>query len=89
MSLLKLLAEYPNYSARKVRRLARQLAMIENVAENFSIGEETGLLKSISADLMEFNLQQASLESHLNDDIQTPAVEVETEADRAARGSIS
>lgn len=72
MSLLKLLVDFPNYSARKVRRLAKQLAMIENVAENFSMGEETGLLKGISSDLMEYNLHQARVESQLNDDVVNP-----------------
>lgn len=61
MSLVKLLTEYPQYSARRVRRLAVQIALLETFASKE--------VKGIVEDLMEFNLLQAKLESQLNDDV--------------------
>lgn len=62
MSLQKLLTDYPNYSARKVRRLAKQLKLLETQVGILNVGEDTGLLKGIMSDLMDYNLQQAQLE---------------------------
>lgn len=59
MSLQKLLTDYPNYSARKVRRLARQLSLMEKVEKEST---EPLLVKGIMSDLMDYNLQQAQLE---------------------------
>ncbi len=59
MSLQKLLTDYPNYSARKVRRLARQLSLLEKVEKETV---EPLLAKGIMSDLMDYNLQQAQLE---------------------------
>ena len=96
MSLLTLLAEFPNYSARKVRRLAKQIAIVQRVSEDFAMGEETGLLKGIEADLMEYNLQQARAESQLNDDVaihMTPAEQLKelppTESEQAVSERIN
>lgn len=61
MSLLKLLADFPNYSARKVRRLANQLKWLE--------GSQDPQAKNIAADLMDYNMQSAQLEERLNDDV--------------------
>lgn len=72
MSLLTLLADFPNYSARKVRRLAKQIAMVQGLQKVADVGEETGILKGIESDLMEFNLLQAKTEAQLNDDVQKP-----------------
>ena len=54
MSLLKLLSDFPNYSAWKVRKLANQLRWLEQTSDSQA--------KDIAADLIEFNLQQAKLE---------------------------
>lgn len=72
MSLLTLLADFPNYSARKVRRLAKQIAMVQGLQKVADVGEETGILKGIESDLMEYNLNQARVESQLNDDVPNP-----------------
>lgn len=61
MSLLRLLADFPNYSARKVRRLANQLKWLE--------GSQDPQAKNIAADLMDYNMQSAQLEERLNDDV--------------------
>lgn len=60
MSIVKLLAEYPNYSARKVRRLAKQLAILEEA--HLPLGADQGILKGVADDLMEFNLLRAESE---------------------------
>lgn len=73
MSLLTLLVDFPNYSARKVRRLAKQIAMVQGLQKLADVGEETGILKGIESDLMEYNLHQARVESQLNDDVPNPA----------------
>jgi len=65
MSLITLLADFPNYSARKVRRLAKQLAALEKACDPSLLPEQRG----IAADLMEFNLLQARTEDRLNDDL--------------------
>lgn len=72
MSLLTLLVDFPNYSARKVRRLAKQIAMVQGLQKMADVGEETGILKGIESDLMEYNLHQARVESQLNDDVPNP-----------------
>lgn len=72
MSLLTLLVDFPNYSARKVRRLAKQIAMVQGLQKVADVGEETGILKGIESDLMEYNLHQARVESQLNDDVANP-----------------
>jgi hypothetical protein len=66
MSIVTLLVDFPNYSARKVRRLAKQVAFVEQVAEH---ADEPSVAKGIAADLMEYNLLQARTESTLNDDV--------------------
>ena len=72
MSLLTLLVDFPNYSARKVRRLAKQIAMVQGLQKVADVGEETGILKGIESDLMEYNLQEAKREAQLNDDVSLP-----------------
>lgn len=72
MSLLTLLVDFPNYSARKVRRLAKQIAMVQGLQKMADVGEESGILKGIESDLMEYNLHQARVESQLNDDVPNP-----------------
>lgn len=72
MSLLTLLVDFPNYSARKVRRLAKQIAMVQGLQKMADVGEESGILKGIESDLMEYNLHQARVESQLNDDVVNP-----------------
>jgi hypothetical protein len=64
MSIVALLVDFPNYSARKVRRLAQQLAYLTG---------GTALQKGIAEDLMEFNLLKAKTEAQLNDDISEAA----------------
>ncbi len=61
MSLLRLLADFPNYSARKVRRLANQLKWLDQNSDPQA--------KNIAADLMDYNVQSAQLEERLNDDV--------------------
>lgn len=65
MSLQSLLTDFPNYSARKVRRLAKQLSLLEQI--KLPVGEGSGITKGIADDLMEFNLQSARLEEQLGD----------------------
>lgn len=65
MSLLTLLVDFPNYSARKVRRLANQIAYLEAQHKN-------PVARGIESDLMEFNLLQAKTEAQLNDDVSLP-----------------
>lgn len=74
MSIIKLLSDFPNYSARKVRRLAKQISKIQQLAGMVAMGEESGLLKGIEADLIEYNLLQAKTEERLNDDLAQPVV---------------
>ena len=74
MSIIKLLADFPNYSARKVRRLAKQISLVQRLSEIVALGQETGVLKGIEADLLEFNLLQAKTEEQLNDDVRMPLV---------------
>lgn len=74
MSIIKLLADFPNYSARKVRRLAKQISLVQRLSEMVALGQETGALKGIEQDLLEFNLLQAKTEERLNDDLAQPAV---------------
>ena len=73
MSIIKLLADFPNYSARKVRRLAKQISLVQRLSEMVALGQETGVLKGIEADLLEFNLLQAKTEDQLNDDLAQPS----------------
>lgn len=72
MSIITLLADFPNYSARKVRRLAKQISLVQRLSEMVALGQETGALKGIEADLLEFNLLQAKTEERLNDDLAHP-----------------
>lgn len=69
MSLLTLLVDFPNYSARKVRRLAKQIALLQQAAEH---ADEPSVARGIEADLMEYNLLQAKTEAQLNDDVSLP-----------------
>lgn len=69
MSLLKLLADFPNYSARKVRRLANQLKWLD--------GSQDPQAKNIAADLMDYNMQSAQLEERLNDDVRVEETPLE------------
>lgn len=69
MSIITLLADFPNYSARKVRRLAKQISLVQRLSEMVALGQETGVLKGIEADLIEYNLLQAKTEERLNDDV--------------------
>ena len=67
MSILKLLVDFPNYSARKIRKLAKQLAFVEQVAKH---ADEPAVAKGIAEDLMELSLLKAAQEHQLNDDLQ-------------------
>ena len=74
MSIVTLLADFPNYSARKVRRLAKQISFITSMQNE--IGPvEPGIVRGIEQDLIEFNLLQAKTEEQLNDDIMHPTTE--------------
>lgn len=70
MSIIKLLADFPNYSARKVRRLAVQISILQSI--EMPVGRGSGALKGIEDDLLEFNLLQAKAEERLNDDLAQP-----------------
>lgn len=61
MSLQILLAEYPNYPARQVRGLAKQLQYLNGVNSKEA--------KGIAQDLQELHLLRAQVESRLNDDV--------------------
>ncbi len=61
MSIVKLLADFPNYSARRVRRLAKQLSYLEGIKSREA--------SDIGADLLDYNLMQARTEQSLNDDV--------------------
>lgn len=74
MSIITLLADFPNYSARKVRRLAKQISLVQRLSEMVALGQETGALKGIESDLLEFNILQAKTEERLNDDVRMPLV---------------
>lgn len=82
MSLLTLLVDFPNYSARKVRRLAKQIAMVQGLQKMADVGEESGILKGIESDLMEYNLHQARVESQLNDDVSLPGPAISVSEER-------
>ena len=73
MSLQTLLVDFPNFSARKVRRLANQLATLQRAGKEFAMHDEVGILKGVESDLMEYNLQQARMEAQLNDDVREAA----------------
>jgi len=75
--IIKLLADFPNYSARKVRRLAKQISLVQHLSEMLTLGQETGALKGIEADLLEFNLLQAKTEERLNDDLAQSVAKIE------------
>lgn len=64
MSLQTLLAQYPNFSARKIRRLATQLQFLE--------GLNAPEAKGIAADLMALTMQAAKTEAQLSDVAQDP-----------------
>lgn len=64
MSLQTLLAKYPRYSARKIRRLAQQLELLDQIVDP--------LTKSIADDLIEFHLMKAEEDHVLNDDVNNP-----------------
>lgn len=53
MSLVQLLTDFPNYSARRIRRLAKQIAFVQQVAAH---SDEPNVAKGIEADLVEYNL---------------------------------
>lgn len=78
MSLIQLLVDFPNYSARRVRRLAKQIAFVQKAGAEFAMHEEVGISKGIESDLMEFNLLQAKTEAQLNDDVSMPVLLQET-----------
>ena len=82
MSIMQLLVDFPNYSARKIRRLAKQIAMVEEAEKHVT---EPGVAKGIVSDLLEFNLQQARTEARMNDD--TPEVVEASQTDRWFRSS--
>lgn len=60
-TIVKLLADFPNYSARRVRRLAKQLSYLEGIKSREA--------SDIGADLLDYNLMQARTEQSLNDDV--------------------
>lgn len=60
MSLQLLLSQYPNYSARKVRSLAKQLQYLSVINSKEA--------KCIAADLQAYHLQSAQIEQQLNED---------------------
>lgn len=70
MSILKLLADFPNYSARKVRRLAVQISTLHSI--ELPVGKGSGALKGIEDDLIDYNLLLAKTEERLNDDLAQP-----------------
>lgn len=72
MSLQSLLADFPNYSARKVRRLARQLNSLAKV-DPIVMPESKG----IADDLMEYNLLQAKIEERTAEVAEAPPSEDE------------
>lgn len=76
MSIITLLVDFPNYSARKVRRLAKQLSLLEELQKAKELGPETGTLKGIASDLMEFNLLQAQREDQMNDDVSKAGLDI-------------
>lgn len=59
MSLQILLAQYPNFSARKIRRLAKQLDFLQGLSSPEA--------KGIAADLMALTMQAAKTEAQLSD----------------------
>ena len=61
MSLTVLLADYPAYSARKVRKLARQIRYLS--------GLQTKAAEDIIKDLEDYHLKQAQYEQQCNDDV--------------------
>ncbi|AAX84892.1 possible translation initiation factor [Xanthomonas phage Xp15] len=58
-----LLANYPKYSARKVRRLAEHLEFLSGSADY-------PVSRQIAEDLQAYHLLQAKMESQMNDDVQ-------------------
>src|SRR5690348_3007782 len=70
MSLQTLLVDYPNYPARRIRRLATQLAFVEQATKHV---DDPSVGSGIAGDLMKFNLNRAALEDQLNDDVRKPA----------------
>lgn len=79
MSIVTLLADFPNYSARKVRRLAKQISFITSMQNE--IGPvEPAIVRGIEQDLIEFNLLQAKTEEQLNDDLGHPSSEAVAKA---------
>lgn len=59
MSLQTLLAQYPNFSARRIRRLATQLQFLEGLGSSEA--------KGIATDLMALTMQAAKTEAQLSD----------------------
>lgn len=59
MSLQTLLAQYPNFSARRIRRLAIQLQFLEKL--------NSPEAKGIASDLMALTMQAAKTETQLSD----------------------
>lgn len=59
MSLQTLLAQYPNFSARRIRRLAIQLQFLEKL--------NSPEAKGIASDLMALTMQAAKTEAQLSD----------------------
>lgn len=76
MSLQTLLVDFPNFSARRIRRLAKQLTFVEQATKHV---DDPSVGRGISEDLMAFTVAQARAESQLNDDVReaTPAEKVE------------
>lgn len=72
MALQTLLAKFPKYSARKVRRLAEHLEFLSGSADYL-------VSRQIAEDLQAYHLLQAKMESQMNDDVRV------VESDEAIR----
>lgn len=74
MSLQVLLAEYPNYPAREVRKLAKQLNYLSGINSKESAG--------ISSELISLHLMRAKVEAQLNDDVPLTDLQVKQVAEK-------
>lgn len=64
MSLLDLLVKFPTYPARRVRRLARQIDLLQTIEPSST---EPLLIKGMVEDLTKFNIEQAKQEARFSE----------------------